>query len=327
MRPCNCAFALGVNMGEPPVSFSHHSSSRSTSLFFLPSPAKPGVEDRFRPALRAYFQPFYLPSCRLESAPMNNDANIPAWIRKRDGRLVPFEPDRICQALFAATEHLGRPNVFLARELTDSVVHFLCEEATARPPTTIELAELVVKVVRELGQPDLARCFEDCVPSEPGGPVEQVRMDAVAPPHVLTRAAASIPLSEISLAEVFPRNLVSAHREGLLTLTGLEHPFELAGSVLSPAIGPAGQGIREALESARESTGSFVAIDGPDYALAQLDGAPAPLAADYSRELSAGLRATGLSAVVNLNMAQLPDRLPDLGEGPLFPRLRQSLHP
>ena len=32
-----------------------------------------------------------------------------AWVQKRDGRLAPFEPDRICQALFEAGERLGFP--------------------------------------------------------------------------------------------------------------------------------------------------------------------------------------------------------------------------
>src|SRR5437763_17091401 len=38
---------------------------------------------------------------------------LPAWLYKRDGRLVPFEPDKISQSLFGATESLGRPDAFL----------------------------------------------------------------------------------------------------------------------------------------------------------------------------------------------------------------------
>ena len=52
----------------------------------------------------------------------------PAWIHKRDGRLVPFEADKISRALFAATESLGQPNAFLARELTS---HSLTEIGAA----------------------------------------------------------------------------------------------------------------------------------------------------------------------------------------------------
>ncbi len=37
----------------------------------------------------------------------------PAWVSKRDGRLEPFDADKICQSLFAASETLGAPNAFL----------------------------------------------------------------------------------------------------------------------------------------------------------------------------------------------------------------------
>ena len=85
----------------------------------------------------------------------------PAWVHKRDGRLVPFEADKISRSLFAATEEVGRPDAFLARELTDGVLHFLSGEADEHIPTTADVAELVTKVVRELGQPALARAYAD----------------------------------------------------------------------------------------------------------------------------------------------------------------------
>jgi ribonucleoside-triphosphate reductase len=82
-------------------------------------------------------------------------------VYKRDGRLVPFDADKISQALFAATEGLGRPDAFLVRELTDGVVHFLAAEADGTIPRTAQVADLIVKVVRELGQPALARAFQE----------------------------------------------------------------------------------------------------------------------------------------------------------------------
>src|SRR2546425_10785393 len=85
----------------------------------------------------------------------------PAWIHKRDGRLVPFETDRVNQALFAVTEELGHPDTFLARELTDGVLHFLAAESDGTHPTTAQVHDLIVKVVRELGQPALARAFAE----------------------------------------------------------------------------------------------------------------------------------------------------------------------
>jgi hypothetical protein len=277
-----------------------------------------------------YSQAFNLRYCLLESPPMNSHLNVPTWIRKRDGRLALFDPDRICQELFAASERLGQPNAFLARELTDSIVHFLAQESTDGPPTTAELAELVTKVVREMGHPELAQELARRTRSDPDRTLPSpAAMDAATPPHLLTRAAASIPLSEISLTEVFPRNLVAAHREGIITLTGLEHPFELAGAVVNRACDQSrsGMGIREAVESAREYTGRFVAIDGLDHALAQFDGEPHDLARQFAIELSAALRAAGLSAIVNLSVAKPPDCARDLSDGPLFAEFQQTLEP
>ena len=85
----------------------------------------------------------------------------PAWIYKRDGRLVPFEADKISQSLFAATESVNRPDAFTARELTDGVLHFLTMELGDAIPSTTQVAELVAKVVRELGQSAIAQAYAD----------------------------------------------------------------------------------------------------------------------------------------------------------------------
>ena len=92
---------------------------------------------------------------------MDDALTPPVWVQKRDGRLEPFDADKISRALFAASEALGRADAFLARELTDGVVHFLTEEADDDAPTTIQIAELAAKVVRELGQPALAAAFTE----------------------------------------------------------------------------------------------------------------------------------------------------------------------
>ncbi|MGH9811468.1 MAG: ATP cone domain-containing protein, partial [Terriglobia bacterium] len=90
---------------------------------------------------------------------MTESPTPPAWVRKRDGSRVPFEADKISQALFAASETLGRPDAFLARELTDGVLHFLAVEKEDDTLTTAQIVEIVGKTVRELGQPALAEAF------------------------------------------------------------------------------------------------------------------------------------------------------------------------
>src|SRR6516225_4720854 len=148
---------------------------------------------------------------------------LPAWVCKRDGRIVPFEGDKICQALFAAGESLGQPDAFLAHELTDGVLHFLAAEFAGSTPTSGQIAELVIKVVRELGQPALAGAFaegnrrrlrsrQSSIPPLPAAdqPDQGAFRFAFAdhPAAVVKNC-----LREYSLQAIFSRDLVAAHRD------------------------------------------------------------------------------------------------------------------
>jgi hypothetical protein len=263
-------------------------------------------------------------------------APIPEWIHKRDGRLVPFDTDRISRSLFAATEALGRPDAFLARELTDSILHFLHAEFDVAVPTTAQLAELIAKVVRELGQPALAHAFaEGAARKEAEGKPTTISAAASGEPtcgvahdaprwvqagergqHLVQRAGEAA-LRDYSLRAVFTRDLVAAHRGGLLTLFGLETPFELDSMVL----GPAAHGLRlsEALENARRLAGRAVVLDGPELAVTEAASAGIDPLAEFARGLELGLRLTGLRAVVPLNRATTPAWANELAAGPLFP--------
>ncbi len=275
---------------------------------------------------------------------MTADSLVPcAWIYKRDGRLVPFEADKISQALFAATESLGRPDAFMARELTDSVLHFLVADSDGTIPTTTQVAEMVVKVVRELGQPALAQAFADHaqqrthpqsadrpVPPSPSPEPTLSRepfgrwVEAVPPPLELAWRLARACLSDYALTSVFARDLAAAHRDGLLILGNLDVPLELAGCVVDPTSGRGG--LVETIEEARSFAGSFLAIDGPEFALACRDGVP-DSPASYVQELGIGLRAFGLRAIVNLNSATPPSWANDPAEGPLFLEQRRPAEP
>jgi hypothetical protein len=259
-----------------------------------------------------------------------------SWVYKRDGRLVPFEADKISRALFAATESLGRPDAFVARELTDGILHFLAAEADGTIPTTGQIADTIIKVVRELGQPALAQAFAQgrmrtahsaepemravphpALPAHAGPAVAELTrwVEEVPPPAVLAWRTSGACLREFSLRAVFARDLVAAQSEGLLTLAGLEAPLELAGCVLAPS-GSRTCGLIEAVEEVRSTAGHLLAIDGPEYALADASS-PGP-AAEFVRELAIGLRSTGLRTVVNLNCATPPPWADDVTEGPLF---------
>jgi hypothetical protein len=218
----------------------------------------------------------------------------PEQVRKRAGTVEPFEADKISRALFAAGESLGRPDAFLARELADVVVHFLSEESSGATITTQQIAEVVVKTVRELGHPALAEAFSRR-PSRPPSP----------------GAAAG----QSTLHSVYSRDLVSLHNDGLLILTGLEAPCELAGFLLAPQPAEAGTAsLLAAVRRARPQTGEQLVLDSPEHGLARSGASPASLAL----ELETALRESGLQMVVNLNTAEPPPALGSLATGPLF---------
>ncbi len=201
-------------------------------------------------------------------------SRLPALVRKRDSRLVPFEPDKISASLYAASEELGQPSAFLARELTDGVLHFLAAEVGAEPPTTTQVAEVIAKVVRELGQPELAHVYAKRrrIDRHDGQVTHDkpVRSEGVvhfsvqeAPPAVVRQC-----LRAYSLQAVFGRNVAAAHEEGLLKLTGLEHPQELARKVMEP---------RSGLEGWLPLLGTparTLVFDSPEYALTEVEAGP-----------------------------------------------------
>jgi hypothetical protein len=275
------------------------------------------------------------------------DPSIPSlspstWVQKRDGRLVPFEADKISRALFAASERLGHPDAFMTRELTDGILHFLTLESTGGTLATSQIAELVVKVVRELGQPKLAREFAAggrrkketpplIVHASPPTSDEKRRqampvdrwISSIAHPSDVAAQSARACLADYSKREVFSRDLIAAHTEGLLAIRGLATPLELAGYVL-PAAGLGGNGWRleigqvfEALDKVRAIAGELVALDGPEYLLARFHTAEGAVG-EFTRALTLGLRLTGLHAVLNLNCAAPPPWAEGLADGPLF---------
>jgi hypothetical protein len=245
----------------------------------------------------------------------------PTFISKRDGSHVPFEPDKICRALFAATETLGRPDAFLAREMTDGVVHFLSAELGTAVPSTAQVADTVAKVVRELGQPALAHAFL----AGANRKIAKRGASFVDEPETVIRVGPATDLPTLlrscarnySVRKVFARDLVAAQAAGLLTLTGLESPLELAGCTADPL---GGSGWMQALIDAREIAGALAAVDGPEYFLAETanKGGMAQLA----RELKLGHRAAKLGIIANLNVSQPPAWAGNLAAGPLFPEQR-----
>jgi hypothetical protein len=216
---------------------------------------------------------------------MTDPMSLPNRVVKADGRLEQFDGDRISRALFAATERVGRPDPFLARELTDGVLHFLTADGAADPIPIGDVIDATVKAVRELGQPVVARAFQDLQTIQPG---DDPAMD------------------------LLPPDLRAAERDGLLRFFDADAPLKLAGMVLPPSGPRAEGGWIEAVAASRDRAGQYLAIDGPEFLLST----PAA-AADWARALQVAVNASGLSAVVNLNVAEPPGWAATEG-GPLF---------
>jgi len=268
---------------------------------------------------------------------MPRASSLPVWIHKRDGRLVPFEADKISQSLFAASESLGRPDAFTARELTDGVLHFLCAELNGAIPQTGQVAEMTVKIVRELGQAAIAQAYADFSTKRSQRPRREEKEAAIESSRVsagrgrqprlpsaaamasldnvsLVREVAATYLTNFSLEEIFTRDIAAAHREGLIILASLETPFEIQGGTLQGWSKP----LSLALEDARQSVGQFIVLDGPEFGEASGIALPEVTPGDWVQDLFFGLRTQGLRAVVNLNAAVPPPWAQSLAAGPLF---------
>jgi len=232
--------------------------------------------------------------------------------------LAPFDPDEICQAIFAATEQLRRPNAFLAREMTESVLHFVTHDFGASTPTTTQLAELLDKVLRELGHAALAQVMQergeaiDDAAKEPDREEKQPVIDRTASlPAYLSQWR-----RQFSLQVVHSRDLEAAQDEGWLTLIGLDHPSELEGGVVDWPSSD-GRSLLSAILEAQRRFGGFLVLDGPEHALARASDSRRALA-EFVRDLHDGWLATGLPLIINLNAAQPPAWAQPPGDGPLF---------
>jgi hypothetical protein len=237
-----------------------------------------------------------------------------------DGQRVPFEADAICQALFAATEELGRPDAFLARELADAVVHFLAQENDDEAPSTERLAELIVKVVRELGQPELAHCFAQ---RRRGTPVSDPRLRFEVAANLEPEEIASVCLREYSRQVIFSPDLRAAS-QNLLLLGGLDAPTTIhAICVDGQAATRDLQALRTEMYEAAQLARDYVILDSPEWLAAAVPTSfPSAWLCQILFEMAPLLRRP---TVVNVNCMVRPAWASAAGGGPLFPATSSHL--
>ena len=77
-------------------------------------------------------------------------------VRKRDGRLVPFERAKIADAIFRAARSMGGEDRFLAEELAGVVAASL-ERRELSPPSIEDVQDVVERVLIETGHARTAK--------------------------------------------------------------------------------------------------------------------------------------------------------------------------
>jgi len=82
------------------------------------------------------------------------------YIRKRDGRVVPFDKDKIISAIFKASEAVGGTNKELTKNITDSIIGVLkIVYKDGRIPTVENVQDLVEKTLIEKGHAKVAKAY------------------------------------------------------------------------------------------------------------------------------------------------------------------------
>jgi len=80
-------------------------------------------------------------------------------VRKRDGRIAPFDETKIADAVFKAAQAVGGEDRFLAEELAGVVSLFLEREYTGDVPGIEDIQDMVEKVLIETGHAKTAKAY------------------------------------------------------------------------------------------------------------------------------------------------------------------------
>lgn len=88
------------------------------------------------------------------------EGSLITQVRKRDGRLVPFDQERITEAIWKAAQAVGGKDRELAKKLSDQVVEILEEKfGGVTIPTVEQIQDIVEKVLVENGHYKTAKAY------------------------------------------------------------------------------------------------------------------------------------------------------------------------
>lgn len=80
-------------------------------------------------------------------------------VRKRDGRLVPFDESKIADAIFKAAQAVGGEDRALAEDLANMVSFHLEQKFNGTPPGIEDIQDLVEKILIETGHAKTAKAY------------------------------------------------------------------------------------------------------------------------------------------------------------------------
>ena len=83
----------------------------------------------------------------------------PRQVRKRDGRVVPFDPGRIAEAVFRAARETRRPDRELAEEIAGRVLAEVGERSVGAPAEVEDIQDAVERALMTTGHADVAKAY------------------------------------------------------------------------------------------------------------------------------------------------------------------------
>ncbi|MFA5393514.1 MAG: anaerobic ribonucleoside-triphosphate reductase [Candidatus Ratteibacteria bacterium] len=138
-------------------------------------------------------------------------------VRKRDGKIAPFQKEKISEAIFKAAAAVGGADRSLADDLADAVNIYLTREFSDSTPTVEEIQDIVEKVLIKTGHAKTAKAY--IIYRQKRAKVRQVRT-GVLPEETKLAAAEAIKIRESTDLALFVRtsqeDIVSWDREKIV---------------------------------------------------------------------------------------------------------------
>ncbi|MCM8769553.1 MAG: ATP cone domain-containing protein, partial [Candidatus Omnitrophica bacterium] len=80
-------------------------------------------------------------------------------VRKRDGRLVPFDKKKIADAIFKAAQAVGGQDRYLAEDLAEAVTDYLTRYFPGKTPSVEDIQDCVERVLIKTGHAKTAKAY------------------------------------------------------------------------------------------------------------------------------------------------------------------------